>query len=157
MEQLERIAEAGGRRLQLRTIGPFYRITCSSNGESVRNAQRHFSWQPQGLAAITSPGRVCARHELGIRTTSRRAGAQPKPLGVSNGFLLPPLRLMHCDTLEVFAHRPGGPASAEERRQAEGVGLLLRTAVFAHGHACGCTKAEILAINDDGERSPCTI
>ena len=80
-------------------------------------------------------------------------GAQPKPLGVSNGFLVPPLRLMHCDTLEVFANRPGALASPEERQHAEGVGLLLRTAVFAHGHSCGCTKAEILAINDDGEQS----
>jgi len=82
-----------------------------------------------------------------------RAGAPPKPLGVSNGFVVPPLRLMHCDTLEVFANRPGALVSPEERAQAEGVGLLLRTAVFAHGHACGCTEAEILAINDDGERS----
>ena len=90
---------------------------------------------------------------------SHHAGAQPKPLGVSNGFVVPPLRLMHCDTLEVFANRPGALVSPDERRQAEGVGLLLRTAVFAHGHACGCTKAEILAINDDGElslsRKPC--
>ena len=76
-------------------------------------------------------------------------------MGVSNGFVVPPLRLMHCDTLEVFANRPGGLASVEQRRQAEGVGLLLRTAVFAHGHRCGCTKAEILAINDDGEVMLC--
>ena len=71
-------------------------------------------------------------------------------MGVSNGFVVPAFRLMHCDTLEVFANRPGGLATAEERRGALGVGLLLRTAVFAHGHSCGCTKAEILAINDDG-------
>lgn len=24
-------------------------------------------------------------------------------------------------------------------------------ATFSYGHSCGCTKAEILAINDDGE------
>ena len=33
-----------------------------------------------------------------------------------------------------------------------GLGLLLGGAVFAHGLALGATKAEILAINDDGER-----
>ena len=33
MEQLERIAESGGRRLRLQTLGPFYRISCCSNGE----------------------------------------------------------------------------------------------------------------------------
>lgn len=32
-----------------------------------------------------------------------------------------------------------------------GVALLLGGAVFSHAWACGCTKAEILAINDDGE------
>ena len=32
IEQLQRIAEAGGRRLQLHTLGPFYRITCNSTG-----------------------------------------------------------------------------------------------------------------------------
>ena len=78
------------------------------------------------------------------------AGAEQKPLGISSGFTVPGLRLMHCDTLEVFANRPGSLATPEERRAALGVGLLLRTAVFAHGNACGCTKAEILAINDDG-------
>jgi hypothetical protein len=31
-----------------------------------------------------------------------------------------------------------------------GLGLLIGLAVFAHGAACGCRKAEILAINDDG-------
>jgi hypothetical protein len=86
-----------------------------------------------------------------VSTTN--AGAEPKPLGTSSGFVVPALRLMHCDTLEVFANRPGGLATPEERRGALGVGLLLRTAVFAHGHACGCTKAEILAINDDGARA----
>jgi hypothetical protein len=30
------------------------------------------------------------------------------------------------------------------------VGLLLGGAVFSHAHAAGCSKAEILAINDDG-------
>ncbi|KIY95148.1 hypothetical protein MNEG_12813 [Monoraphidium neglectum] len=29
------------------------------------------------------------------------------------------------------------------------VGLLLGGAVFSHAHAAGCSKAEILAINDD--------
>lgn len=35
------------------------------------------------------------------------------------------------------------------RGDALGLGLLLGGAVFAHARACGCTKAEILAIDDD--------
>lgn len=68
---------------------------------------------------------------------------------MSNGFTVPPLRLMHCDTLEVFLGRSKS-ANLAERRQSAGLGLLMRTAVFAYGLACGCEKAEILAINDDG-------
>jgi hypothetical protein len=33
-----------------------------------------------------------------------------------------------------------------------GLGLLLGGATFAYGYSCGCRKAEILAINDDGKR-----
>ncbi len=34
-----------------------------------------------------------------------------------------------------------------------GLGLLMGGAVFSFGHSVGCTKAEILAIKDDGESS----
>lgn len=37
------------------------------------------------------------------------------------------------------------------RGGALGLGLLLGAMVFAFGNAAGCRKAEILAINDDGE------
>ena len=40
MEQLQRIAETGGRRLHLQTLGPFYRMTCSSNGARALHSWR---------------------------------------------------------------------------------------------------------------------
>ena len=73
-------------------------------------------------------------------------------VAVSTGFVLPPLQLMHCDTLEVLLGRSKS-ASQADRQLAAGLGLMMRTAVFAHGHACGCLKAEILAINDDGAQT----
>ena len=48
---------------------------------------------------------------------------------------------------------PGAAAGEEGERIRGGVlglGLLLGAGVFAHAAACGCRKAEILAINDDG-------
>lgn len=33
-----------------------------------------------------------------------------------------------------------------------GLGLLVVAAIMSHGHACGCTKAEMLAINDNGNQ-----
>ena len=32
-----------------------------------------------------------------------------------------------------------------------GLSLLVVAAIMSHGHACGCIKAEMLAINDDGK------
>lgn len=34
-----------------------------------------------------------------------------------------------------------------------GLSLLIVAAIMSHGHACGCVKAEMLAINDDGTSS----
>jgi len=31
-----------------------------------------------------------------------------------------------------------------------GLSLLIVAAIMSHGHECGCVKAEMLAINDDG-------
>lgn len=44
-----------------------------------------------------------------------------------------------------------GEAGLRIRKNALGLGLLLGGAVFSYGKSCGCKKAEILAINDDGE------
>ena len=89
----------------------------------------------------------------GQNTHLLTGGKKGRLLAVSNGFTVPALRLMHCDTLELFVGRSKA-ADEAERQLAAGLGLLMRTAVFAHGHACGCTKAEILAINDDGVHAP---
>lgn len=83
---------------------------------------------------------------------------------------------MHCDTMRVFTSRyasadncvaPTGVHVQSESyipnaRLAEGdrdrirggsffgLSLLIAAAVMSHGYACGCIKAEMLAINDDG-------
>jgi hypothetical protein len=44
-----------------------------------------------------------------------------------------------------------GEAGDRIRKNPLGLGLLLGGAVFSYGRSCGCKKAEILAINDDGE------
>lgn len=31
-----------------------------------------------------------------------------------------------------------------------GLSLLIAAAIMSYGHECGCSKAEMLAINDDG-------
>lgn len=46
---------------------------------------------------------------------------------------------------------PQGDEGQRVRGGVLGLGLLVGGATFAYGYSCGCTKAEILAINDDGE------
>jgi hypothetical protein len=46
-----------------------------------------------------------------------------------------------------------GAEADRVRKNPLGLGLLLGGAVFSYGRSCGCRKAEILAINDDGECS----
>jgi hypothetical protein len=49
-----------------------------------------------------------------------------------------------------------GEEADRVRKNALGLGLLLGGAVFSYGRSCGCKKAEILAINDDGEDQDCS-
>lgn len=46
-----------------------------------------------------------------------------------------------------------GEAGDRLRGGALGLGLMIGGAAFAYGASCGCTKAEILAVNDDGKPS----
>jgi hypothetical protein len=46
--------------------------------------------------------------------------------------------------------RMKGEDGEKIRGGALGLGLLVGGAVFSYGLSCGCTTAEILAINDDG-------
>jgi hypothetical protein len=84
------------------------------------------------------------------RIVCRDTSSPDTILAMTNGFLMTPLRLMHCDTLQIFTRG----IQTDTARQAQatsflGLGLLLGGATFAYGLSCGCTKAEILAINDD--------
>lgn len=56
---------------------------------------------------------------------------------------------MHCDTLQIFTRNKSGQEGQRIRGGVLGLGLLVGGATFAFGYEAGCTKAEILAINDD--------
>ena len=80
-----------------------------------------------------------------------RDGDEKGPiLAVTSGFTVQPLGLMHCDTLQIFTKGESGDRGARVRGGILGLGLLMGGATFAFGWERGCSKAEILAINDDG-------
>lgn len=58
---------------------------------------------------------------------------------------------MHCDALQIFTQGQKGDQGARTRGGILGLGLLIGGATFAFGREAGCSKAEILAINDDGK------
>jgi len=67
-------------------------------------------------------------------------------MGVTNGWVDPLFRYMHCETLRTFP----GDADARSRGGLLGLALLVGCATFAYAAQRGCTRAEILAIRDDG-------
>ena len=60
---------------------------------------------------------------------------------------------MHCDMLQIFTKGQRGEEGSRIRGGILGLGLLIGGATFAFGLEQGCQKAEILAINDDGNNS----
>lgn len=80
-----------------------------------------------------------------------RDGKSDKIVGVTSGFIVPMLGLMHCDTLQIFTKGQRGEQGMRVRAGLLGLGLLMGGATFAFGRERGCRKAEILAIDDDGE------
>ena len=115
--------------ITLKTLGPFYRIVCR---DAASNAS----------ASSSSSG----RDSDGSWSSSEGEG---RVLAVTSGFVVPPPLggLMHCDMLQVFTRGQRGQEGERTRGGVLGLGLLIGAATFAHGMACGCTKAEILAIN----------
>ncbi len=65
----------------------------------------------------------------------------------TSGFAAPAFGLIHCDMLQISKLSASGGEGGMM-----GTGVLLGTSVLAHGWSIGCRKAEILAINDDGEQ-----
>lgn len=84
------------------------------------------------------------------RIVCRDGNSTGAVLATTSGFVLPTFKLMHCDTMQVFTPRLA-EADRERIRGGSffGLSLLIVAAIMSHGHACGCVKAEMLAINDD--------
>lgn len=61
--------------------------------------------------------------------------------------------MLHLDAVRVYNSRLSGPLRSRSQT-AFGLGLLLGAAAFAHGHAQGCRKAELLAIDDGNAYAP---
>jgi hypothetical protein len=59
----------------------------------------------------------------------------------------PPFGILHLDSVRVYNSRLRGPLRARAQT-AFGLALLLGTVAFTHARALGCSRAELLAIDD---------
>lgn len=119
--------------MSVKSLGPFYRVVCRD-------------------ATALSPaaaGRIPTSAEIAAEEAGAGVGGPGRVLAVTSGFVVPPLRLMHCDMLQVFTRGLKGEEGRRARGGIMGLGLLLGTATFAWGLSQGCRKAEILAINGE--------
>jgi hypothetical protein len=78
------------------------------------------------------------------------ADADDRIIAVTNGWVDPILKYMHCEALQVFTRGLKGEEGGRLRGGPRGLGLYVGVATFAFAHSKGCKRAEILAINDDG-------
>ncbi|KAF5828350.1 hypothetical protein DUNSADRAFT_17749 [Dunaliella salina] len=138
----------------------------SSKGKRVACARRGYWAGPFGAHSVALPCPHAAKEvqalardsglsisvkDLGpfYRIVCREGDEKGRILALTTGFVAPLFGLMHCDTLQVFTRGMRGGEGERLRGGPLGLGLLVGGATFSYGHSCGCTKAEILAINDD--------
>ena len=75
-------------------------------------------------------------------------------LAVTNGWINPLPRFMHCETLQVFTRNQAGKGEGAIPGGLLGLGVFVGVATFAYAISQGCKRAEILAINDSGALPP---
>lgn len=102
--EMQEIAAARGMHLALKTLGPFYRITCRDGKQGFALtpwfvgarglSSRSLGWK-HGAAHAAAPDAALVRNAFA-------GGAEGRILGVTNGFVAPMFGLIHCDTLQIF-------------------------------------------------------
>ena len=79
-------------------------------------------------------------------------------IATHDGFIAPfPFRILHLDTMRVYNSRINSQCTEEERKMLKstfGVSILLGCESLRLGRDAGCTKAELLSIDDGNEYAP---
>ena len=129
-EELERIAKRKGLRLTTTRVGPFFKITARK---------------------IDAMGRF--EGEEGVRDDDDMS-----VIATHDGFIAPfPFNILHLDTMRVYNSRINSQCTEEERKMLKstfGVSILLGCESLRLGRDAGCTKAELLSIDDGNEYAP---
>ena len=119
--------------LSYSTFGPFFKVTCT----------------PSDLAAPTEADLVGVLEARGAGRPRPRRASRGTPS--SQGFIAPPpFGILHLDSVRVYNSRLRGDLRARAQ-SAFGLALLIGSVAFLCADAQGCTRAELLAIDDGNE------
>ena len=97
--------------------------------------------------------------KITARRLPTRAGVSPdeRPsegdvIGVHDGFIAPPpFGILHLDSMRVYNSRVRGDEERASMRSLFGISILLGCTSALMAHEAGCTKMELLAIDDGNE------
>lgn len=131
-EELDEIARLKGLQLSTETVGPFFKIT-------ARRTKR--------IEVVNADGEVLEKESEDMSV-----------IATHDGFIAPfPFRILHLDTMRVYNSRINSQCTEEERKMLKstfGVSILLGCESLRLGRDAGCTKAELLSIDDGNEYAP---
>ena len=131
-EELDEIARRKGLQLSTETVGPFFKIT-------ARRTKR--------IEVVNADGEVLEKESEDMSV-----------IATHDGFIAPfPFRILHLDTMRVYNSRINSQCTEEERKMLKstfGVSILLGCQSLRLGRDAGCTKAELLSIDDGNEYAP---
>ena len=134
-EELDEIARLKGLQLSTETVGPFFKITARRKIEDKR------------IEVVNADGEVLEKESEDMSV-----------IATHDGFIAPfPFRILHLDTMRVYNSRINSQCTEEERKMLKstfGVSILLGCESLRLGRDAGCTKAELLSIDDGNEYAP---
>lgn len=134
-EELDEIARRKGLQLSTETVGPFFKITARRRSGAKR------------IEVVNADGEVLEKESEDMSV-----------IATHDGFIAPfPFRILHLDTMRVYNSRINSQCTEEERKMLKstfGVSILLGCESLRLGRDAGCTKAELLSIDDGNEYAP---
>ncbi len=134
-EELDEIARLKGLQLSTETVGPFFKITARRRSGAKR------------IEVVNADGEVLEKESEDMSV-----------IATHDGFIAPfPFRILHLDTMRVYNSRINSQCTEEERKMLKstfGVSILLGCESLRLGRDAGCTKAELLSIDDGNEYAP---
>jgi len=134
-EELDEIARRKGLQVSTETVGPFFKITARRRSGAKR------------IEVVNADGEVLEKESEDMSV-----------IATHDGFIAPfPFRILHLDTMRVYNSRINSQCTEEERKMLKstfGVSILLGCESLRLGRDAGCTKAELLSIDDGNEYAP---